>query len=140
MRLYRFLTVAALTTMASANLVTSSPAMAQTFQEGLSVHVPSLPTAGSQQQVPMSGKTETIAQTPERHVGPQTAQVPDQGEVNASPAFVAPGVQRNAAGRSSARRDPHWPTHIVVQSYSRSLSWKERPSERSSALVGALPS
>ena len=95
MRLHRILTAAALTMMASAPLVASSPAFAQMAQEGLSVRVPSPPAVP---QVPLFGGQETAGQTPEPNV--QTAQVPDQGKGNASPTFVAPGAERNATGQT----------------------------------------
>ena len=94
MRLHRVLTAAALTVLASAPLVVSSPAFAQMFFPGLSIRIPSPQTTP---QVPMFGGQATIAQTPKPNV--QTAQVPDKGEVNASPTFVAPGVDRNATGQ-----------------------------------------
>jgi hypothetical protein len=101
MRLHRIVTAAGLAILASAPLVTSSPALAQMFQEGLALHVP-LPTAGSQPQVPMFGGQETIAQTSKPLAGQQTAQVPDQGKVNPSP--VAPAAERNAAGQIEQSR------------------------------------
>lgn len=104
MRLRRILTAAGLTILASAPLVTSSPALAQMFQEGLAFHVPLPPTPGSQPQVPMFGGQETIAQTSKPLAGQQTAQVPDQGKVNPSPAFVASGAERNAAGQIAQSR------------------------------------
>jgi hypothetical protein len=97
MHLNRILTAAALTMLASAPFVTSSPAFAQMFQEGLTVHIPMPSTPGSRPQAPMLGGQGTITQTPKPNV--QTAQVPDQGEGMASPTFVAPGVERNAAGQ-----------------------------------------
>jgi hypothetical protein len=96
MRLHRVLTAAALAIMAGASLVTSSPAFAQMFQEGLALRIPSQMTA-SQPQAPMFGGQGTNTETPKSYV--ETAQLPDQGEGNASPTFVAPGVQRNAAGQ-----------------------------------------
>ena len=96
MRFHRILTATALTMLASASLVTSSPAFAQMFQEGLALHIP-LPPTGSQPQAPTFREQGTITQRPKPDA--QTAQVPDQGEGNASPVFVAPGVERNAAGQ-----------------------------------------
>lgn len=95
MRLHRIMTAAALTVLASASLVTSSPAFAQMFQEGLAVHIPLPSTTGARPQAPRFDGQGT--QTPKPNV--ETAQVPDQGEGNASPTFLAPGVERNAAGQ-----------------------------------------
>lgn len=97
MRLNRILTAAALTMLASASLITSSPAFAQMFQEGLALRIPMPSTPGSQSQGPMLGGQRTITQTTKPNV--QTAQVPDQREGMSSPTFVAPGVERNAAGQ-----------------------------------------
>lgn len=104
MRLHRILSAAALTILASAPLVTSSPAVAQMFQQGLAVHVPLPATAGSQPQVPMFGGQETIAPTSKPLAGQQTTQVPDQGKVNPSSTFVASGAQRNATGQIEQSR------------------------------------
>jgi len=92
MRLHRIFTAAALTVLASAPLVTSSPAFAQMAQEGLGITLPLPATSGSQPQVP----TAQGPQTPKANV--QTAQVPDR-DGGASPTFVAPGVEKNAAGQ-----------------------------------------
>jgi hypothetical protein len=97
MRLHRILTAAALAILASAPLVTSSPAFAQWGATSLGVHLPPMP--GSMPQAPMFGGQQTTTQTSKPHQGQQTAQVPDQGEGNTSPSFVAPGVERNGAGQ-----------------------------------------
>lgn len=97
MRLNRILTAAALTMLVGGPLVTSSPAFAQMFQEGLALRVPMPSTSGSGPQAPILGGQGMITQTPKPNV--RTAQVPDQGEGMASPTFVAPGVERNAAGQ-----------------------------------------
>jgi hypothetical protein len=96
MSFHRVVTAAALATMASASLLTASPAFAQMFQEGLALRIPS-PTTASRPQAPTFGGQGTNAEMPKSYV--QTAQLPAQGEGNASPTFVAPGVQRNAAGQ-----------------------------------------
>jgi hypothetical protein len=103
MRLHRILS-AALTILASAPLVTSSPAFAQMFQEGLAVHVRLPATVGSQPPVPMFGGRKTIAQTSKPLAGQQTAQMPGRGKVNPSSTFVAPGAERNAAAQIEQAR------------------------------------
>jgi hypothetical protein len=96
MRFNRILSAAALTMLASASLVASSPAFAQMFQEGLALRIPS-PATSSQSQAPMFSGQGTVTQTPKPDV--ETAQMRDQGEDNASPTFIAPGVERSATGQ-----------------------------------------
>jgi hypothetical protein len=97
MRLHRMLAAAALAIVAGAPLVASSPAFAQMFQEGLALHIPVPQATVSQPQASMPGGQGMTTQASKPNV--QTAQVPDKSDGSASPAFVAPGVERNAAGQ-----------------------------------------